>query len=169
MDDNYRSHRVNLLEDFLFEEGIVRMEWRSCSPDMNPIEHVWDALGRRVVECQPPTKTLQELERALLEERFIARRGRPRIIYCHNGTNLSGAFNDLAKLDWHKISNETSTQKIVWKFIPPSAAWWGGWWERLVRIIKELLRRSLGKSILSYEELSTVICDCEFLINSRPL
>ncbi|GFS63217.1 integrase catalytic domain-containing protein [Trichonephila clavipes] len=40
---------------------------------------------------------------------------------------------------------------------------------KVVRIIKELLRRSLGKSILSYEELSTVICDCEFLINSRPL
>ncbi|GFX42285.1 integrase catalytic domain-containing protein [Trichonephila clavipes] len=100
---------------------------------------------------------------------FIARRGRPRIIYCDNGTNFRGAFNDLAKLDWHKISRETSTQKIVWKFIPPTAAWWGGWWERLVRIIKELLRRSLGKSILSYEELSTVICECEFLINSRPL
>ncbi|GFV91994.1 integrase catalytic domain-containing protein [Trichonephila clavipes] len=101
--------------------------------------------------------------------RFIARRGRPRIIYCDNGTNFRGAFNDLAKLDWHKISRETSTQKIVWKFIPPTAAWWGGWWERLVRIIKELLRRSLGKSILSYEELSTVICECEFLINSRTL
>ncbi|GFW64449.1 integrase catalytic domain-containing protein [Trichonephila clavipes] len=101
--------------------------------------------------------------------RFIARRGRPRIIYCDNGTNFRSAFNDLAKLDWHKISRETSTQKIVWKFIPPTAAWWGGWWERLVRIIKELLRRSLGKSILSYEELSTVICECEFLINSRPL
>ncbi|GFX07394.1 integrase catalytic domain-containing protein [Trichonephila clavipes] len=96
--------------------------------------------------------------------RFIARRGRPRIIYCDNGTNFRGAFNDLAKLDWHKISRETSTQKIVWKFIPPTAAWWRGWWERLVRIIKELLRRSLGKSILS-----TAICDCEFLINSRPL
>ncbi|GFW59340.1 integrase catalytic domain-containing protein [Trichonephila clavipes] len=79
--------------------------------------------------------------------RFIARRGRPRIIYCDYGTNFRGAFNDLAKLDWHKISRETSTQKIVWKFIPPTAAWWGGWWERLVRIIKELLRRSLGKSI----------------------
>ncbi|GFY54687.1 integrase catalytic domain-containing protein [Trichonephila inaurata madagascariensis] len=75
----------------------------------------------------------------------------------------------LEKLDWHKISREASTQKVVWKFIPPTAAWWGGCWERLVRIIKELLRRSLGKSILSYEELSTVICECEFLINSRPL
>ncbi|GFV00750.1 transposable element Tcb2 transposase [Trichonephila clavipes] len=68
MDDNCRPHRANLVEDFLFEEGIVRMEWPACSPDMNPIEHVWDALGRRVAGCQPPPQTLQELERALLEE-----------------------------------------------------------------------------------------------------
>ncbi|GFS88884.1 integrase catalytic domain-containing protein [Trichonephila clavipes] len=105
----------------------------------------------------------------LVLRRFIARRMRPMIIYCDNSTNFWGTFNDLRKLDWHKISRETSTQKIVWKFIPPTAAWWTGWWERLVRIIKELLRCSHGKSILIYEELSTVICDCEFLINSRPL
>ncbi|GFV79400.1 transposable element Tcb2 transposase [Trichonephila clavipes] len=54
MDDNCRPHRANLVEDFLFEEGIVRMEWLACSPDMNPIEHVWDALGRRVAGHQPP-------------------------------------------------------------------------------------------------------------------
>ncbi|GFW19627.1 transposable element Tcb1 transposase [Trichonephila clavipes] len=68
MDDNCRPHRANLVEDFLFEEGIVRMEWPASSPDMNPIEHVWDALGRRVAGHQPPPQTLQELERALLEE-----------------------------------------------------------------------------------------------------
>ncbi|GFT66391.1 transposable element Tcb2 transposase [Trichonephila clavipes] len=68
MDDNCRPHRANLVEDFLFEEGIVRMEWPACSPDMNAIEHVWDALGRRVAGRQPPPQTLQELERALLEE-----------------------------------------------------------------------------------------------------
>ncbi|GFY23730.1 transposable element Tcb1 transposase [Trichonephila clavipes] len=68
IDDNCRPHRANLVEDFLFEEGIVRMEWPACSPDMNPIEHVWDALGRRVAGRQPPPQTLQELERALLEE-----------------------------------------------------------------------------------------------------
>ncbi|GFX62445.1 transposable element Tcb2 transposase [Trichonephila clavipes] len=68
MDDNCRPHRANLVEDFLFEEGIVRMEWPACSPDMNPIEHVWDALGRRVAGRQPTPKTLQELEIALLEE-----------------------------------------------------------------------------------------------------
>ncbi|GFW73724.1 transposable element Tcb2 transposase [Trichonephila clavipes] len=46
MDDKCRPRRANLVEDFLFEEGIVRMEWPACSPDMNPIEYVWEALGR---------------------------------------------------------------------------------------------------------------------------
>ncbi|GFT94996.1 hypothetical protein TNCV_1472791 [Trichonephila clavipes] len=38
---------------------------------MNPIEHVWDALERRVAGRQPPPQILQELERALLEEHKI--------------------------------------------------------------------------------------------------
>ncbi|GFV02470.1 transposable element Tcb2 transposase [Trichonephila clavipes] len=68
MGDNCRPHRANLVEDFLFKKGIVRMEWPACSPDMNPIEHVWDALGRQIAGRQAPPQTLQDLERALLEE-----------------------------------------------------------------------------------------------------
>ncbi|GFS92844.1 transposable element Tcb2 transposase [Trichonephila clavipes] len=40
MDDNCRPPCANLVEDFLFEEGIVRMERPACSSDMDPIEHV---------------------------------------------------------------------------------------------------------------------------------
>ncbi|GFW82064.1 transposable element Tcb2 transposase [Trichonephila clavipes] len=68
MDDNSTPHRANLVENSLFEEGIVRMEWPACSPDRNPIEHVWHPLERRVAGRQPPPQTLQELESALLEE-----------------------------------------------------------------------------------------------------
>ncbi|GFX26877.1 transposable element Tcb2 transposase [Trichonephila clavipes] len=68
MEDNCRPHHANLVEDFLFEEGIVRIEWPACSQDMNPIEHVWDALGKRVAGRQPSPHTFQELESALLEE-----------------------------------------------------------------------------------------------------
>ncbi|GFX35849.1 transposable element Tcb2 transposase [Trichonephila clavipes] len=52
MEDNCRPHRVNLVEDFRFEEQIVRMEWPACSPDMNPIQHVCDALGSQVAGRQ---------------------------------------------------------------------------------------------------------------------
>ncbi|GFX15863.1 transposable element Tcb2 transposase [Trichonephila clavipes] len=68
MDNNCRPRRANLVEGFIFEERIIRMEWPACSPDMNSIEHVWDALGRRDAGHPPPPQTLQELERALLEE-----------------------------------------------------------------------------------------------------
>ncbi|KAJ8916963.1 hypothetical protein NQ315_008363 [Exocentrus adspersus] len=60
-------------------------------------------------------------------------------------------------------------QQIVWRFNPPSAPWWGGFWERLVGILKQLLRKVLGRASLNYEELLTVLCDCEAVINARPL
>ncbi|GFY10079.1 integrase catalytic domain-containing protein [Trichonephila clavipes] len=101
--------------------------------------------------------------------RFIARRTRPETIYTDNGTNFVGTNSELKNLDWDKIMKETDIKPIKWKFNPPTAAWWGGWWERLVRVIKELLKRTLGKAILTYEELLTVLCDCEAVVNSRPL
>ncbi|KAK7106329.1 hypothetical protein V1264_017595 [Littorina saxatilis] len=38
------------------------------SPDLNPLEHVWDILGRRIQALQPPVQTLRELEAALHRE-----------------------------------------------------------------------------------------------------
>lgn len=102
-------------------------------------------------------------------KRFISRRGRPRIIYSDNGTNFQGSFNEMNRLDWEKITRETSMQRITWLFNPPTGSWWGGWWERLIRVLKDLLKRTLGKAVLTYEELFTVLCDCESVVNSRPL
>ncbi|XP_035222693.1 uncharacterized protein LOC118195478 [Stegodyphus dumicola] len=69
--------------------------------------------------------------------RFIARRGRSRIIYCDNGTNFVGASNVLQDLNWKQITEDTSIPPIQWKFNPPTASWW----ERLMGILKKLLRR----------------------------
>ncbi|KAJ8968120.1 hypothetical protein NQ317_003181 [Molorchus minor] len=72
-------------------------------------------------------------------------------------------------IDWSKIEEYSVVERIKWKFNPPGAAWWGGWWERVIRILKNLLRRQLGKASISFEELYMIICDCEAVINSRPL
>ncbi|GBM83165.1 hypothetical protein AVEN_43664-1 [Araneus ventricosus] len=100
--------------------------------------------------------------------RFVARRGRCLTIYYDNGTNFVGAANLRHGLDWNKIIRHGAIDAIDWKFNPPTAAWWGGWWERLIRIMKDLLKRVLGQTHLLYEEMSTILCDCEALINSQP-
>jgi hypothetical protein len=72
-------------------------------------------------------------------------------------------------LECDQIFKYCATERIEWRFNPPAAAWWGGWWERLIRLLKQLLCKTLGKASLTYEELETVLCDCESVINSRPL
>ncbi|XP_055941739.1 uncharacterized protein LOC129971787 [Argiope bruennichi] len=101
--------------------------------------------------------------------RFVARRGRCSVIYCDNGTNFIGANNLLRSLDWNRIVENGAIHRIKWKFNPPTASWWGGWWERLIRVMKNVLKRVLGHAFLSYDEMITVLCDCESIINSRPL
>ncbi|UYV63815.1 hypothetical protein LAZ67_2005744 [Cordylochernes scorpioides] len=101
--------------------------------------------------------------------RFVARRGRPYVVYSDNGTNFRGASRALGNLDNAVVQSESTKQNINWKFIPPSAPWWGGWWERLIGLLKQLLRKILGQARLEFEKLYTIICDTESLMNSRPL
>ena len=49
------------------------------------------------------------------------------------------------------------------------AAWWGGFWERLVRSAKEPLRKLLGRNNIGYDELVTAVTEVEAVVNCRPL
>ncbi|GFV64134.1 transposable element Tc1 transposase [Trichonephila clavipes] len=68
MDDNAPCHRTVAAEQLLESEGIERMDWPARSPDLNPIEHVWDFLGRRLAARTLPPVTIRELRLALNDE-----------------------------------------------------------------------------------------------------
>ncbi|GBN10371.1 hypothetical protein AVEN_25566-1 [Araneus ventricosus] len=53
LDDNARSHRALLVQNYLESETIPQMAWPARSPVLNPIEHVWDMLGRRIAARAP--------------------------------------------------------------------------------------------------------------------
>ncbi|GFU37392.1 transposable element Tc3 transposase [Trichonephila clavipes] len=68
MDDNATCHRTLAVQDCLDSEGIQRLVWPARYPDLNPIENVWDALGRQVACRNYPPTNKNTLIRALTEE-----------------------------------------------------------------------------------------------------
>jgi len=66
--DNAPAHTARLTTQFLAANNVPTMNWPSLSPDMSPIEHVWDMLGRRVKARFPQPNNVQELTHALVQE-----------------------------------------------------------------------------------------------------
>ena len=60
-DDNARPHRARVVDDYLHEQDIICMDWGPYRPDMNSIEHIWDEIGRGLVELDPQSVNLRQL------------------------------------------------------------------------------------------------------------
>ncbi|GFW34246.1 transposable element Tc1 transposase [Trichonephila clavipes] len=132
MDDNTTCHRTLAVQDCLDSEGIQRLVWPVRSPDLNPIENLWDALGRQVAGRNYPPTNKNTLIRALTEEwdklpqqlldnvvqsifdvKDAPRTGRPIV------ENVD-KFTEIIEADQHNVTREltsaeglASTKKIV--------------------------------------------------------
>ncbi|XP_075990125.1 uncharacterized protein LOC142985763 [Anticarsia gemmatalis] len=104
--------------------------------------------------------------------RFIARRGKPLEIFCDNGRNFVAAakeIGDFIKQNTEPISNFASQQGIKFNFIPAYAPHFGGIWEAGVKSAKYHIKRVIGNSNLTFEEIITLFAQVEAILNSRPL
>lgn len=90
-EDNAPAHRAHVVRNFMQAQGINRMDFPARSPDLAPIEHLWDAVGRRVADNHPPPVNVNELVRFLTQEwaaipqdihRVLVRSMRQRCIEC---------------------------------------------------------------------------------------
>ncbi|XP_055931694.1 uncharacterized protein LOC129962029 isoform X2 [Argiope bruennichi] len=105
--------------------------------------------------------------------RFIARWSKPSIIWSDNATNFKGAKNILDSL--LKACKSDSVQRfcakegIVWNFIPPASPHFGGLWEANIGAMKRILLKVTKSTVLTFEELTTLVTQIEAVLNSRPL
>ena len=103
-------------------------------------------------------------------KRFVARRGLPRQFISDNGKTFKAAARYL-----HTVFKDGTLQRhlhgigVTWKFNVERAPWWGDAFERMVRSTKRCLKKLIGRSHISLDELTTALAEIEAVLNSRPL
>ncbi|XP_077989886.1 uncharacterized protein LOC144444347 [Glandiceps talaboti] len=106
--------------------------------------------------------------------RFIARYGTPKEVTSDNAPQFKLAKTTADKL-WRDVTVDpdvksyVADQGIKWNFIVELAPWMGGFYERLVGLVKRPLRKSIGKVCLTYDQLQTILVEVTAVVNSRPL
>ena len=140
-------------------------------------QKVWICLFTCLVTRAVHLELMQDMttEQFLLGlRRFVARHGSPHSIISDNASQFKLAADTIDKI-WGQILTEPDvisysvTERIRWKFIVELAPWMGGFYERLVGLVKRSLRKSIGKLCLTNEQLLTVLKESEAIVNSRPL
>ena len=105
--------------------------------------------------------------------RFISTRGNCNTIYSDNALTFKKAEKDLKfyleLMNGKAFQNYVTEQKLEWKYILEYAPWWGGFYERLMKSIKQPLKKILGRSRMDADEMNTILKEIEAQINSRPL
>ena len=115
-------------------------------------------------------KSLDTQEFIVSLKRFIARRGRPEIIYSDNATTFQAAGKWIQHIRKdEKLNDLLASLAIEWRFSLGRAPWWRGQFERLIGVFKNAFYKSIGNGFLSCTELEELVLDIEVTISNRPL
>ncbi|XP_028169525.1 uncharacterized protein LOC114359370 [Ostrinia furnacalis] len=104
--------------------------------------------------------------------RFIARRGKPMEIFSDNGRNFVASSKEISqflKYNSDPLIELANQEGIKFNFIPSYAPHFGGIWEIGIKSAKFHIKRVMGNSHLTFEEISTLFAQVEAILNSRPL
>ena len=101
--------------------------------------------------------------------RFAARRSFPSHMISDNATTFLAAAEEIRSLCNDGVHAYLSHRNIEWQFIPKRAPWFGGFYERLIGITKTTLKKTLGKRLVTFDELWTLVTEIETVVNERPI
>ncbi len=102
--------------------------------------------------------------------RFVSRRSLPRKMVSDNATTYLSSAEELKRLlNSVNLKETLSRRGCDWIFIPKRAPWYGGFWERLIGLTKNALKKVLGRAQVTLSDLQTIIVELEAILNDRPL
>jgi hypothetical protein len=103
-------------------------------------------------------------------QRFINVHGVPDAIYSDNARTFSQGTDAMETFVVSEEGKELLRKnQITHRRIPLYSPWTGSLWERLLRVVKGCLYKTIGRSSLEYFDFITILSDITNAINSRPL
>ena len=97
----------------------------------------------------------------------------PDLCFSDNAKNFKSGNAEIEKL-LKIVASDPVQQYFVGKhikfpYIPALSPWWGGSWERLIGVMKTTIRKTLGRSMITYERMRTLVKEVQSVMNNRPL
>jgi len=101
---------------------------------------------------------------------FAGRRSLPTHMVSDSGFTFIATVEQIQELFEDPSVDKYLTKKGVQStFIPKRAPWFGGFYEQLIGITKNTLKKTLGRSLVNLDELNTIVIEIESVINDRPI
>ena len=102
--------------------------------------------------------------------RFTSWRGTPKMMYSDNAPHFKLVNKTLEQAIHEVLASESvqtyaANHNIVWRFAVELAPWMGGFYERLIGIVKKSIKKSIGRACLSLDQLYTIITEVEAVVN----
>ena len=105
-------------------------------------------------------EVVQDLsEKSFLQafRRFTSQKSRPHTMISDNAMTFLAASETLKKLtQWSELNSELPKYGTKWTFIPKRSPWYGGFWERLIGVTKNCLKKTLGQTNVTLDTFITV-------------
>ena len=87
-----------------------------------------------------------------------------------NAKTFKAASSEIKQLSRStKVQQYLTNKQVSWEFIVEKAPWWGGFWKRMVKSVKNCSRKKLGRTCLIFDELRTLLVEIENTINNQPI
>ena len=115
-----------------------------------------------------PNMSISEFILAFI--RFTNRFGIPSVVYSDNAKTFLATPNILSEFFLSdEFQSSFRTSRISFKTIPVYAAWFGATWERLIKLVKEMLYKTFLRMTPPLVNFVTTISDIQLVMNNRPL
>ena len=102
--------------------------------------------------------------------RFSNKFGIPSHIYIYNARSFLKGCDVISEVfSCSQFLKHFQTYNIKHVTIPVYSPWVGSTWERLIRVVKNCIQKSVGRAKIEYFDMLTLLCDVENAVNSRPL